>query len=129
MVVASPEFIDRHGFPKHPTELTNLPCLAHSSHATDKLWQFREQGQLLTVRVNGPMHANNNLALKQGLLASLGIGYLPRYQVKTELADGRLIELLPEFLAPATPVHAVYRHRQHLSAAMRATLDYLVARL
>lgn len=129
VVVASPEFIDRHGFPKHPTELTNLPCLAHSSHATDKLWQFREQGQLLTVRVNGPMHANNNLALKQGLLASLGIGYLPRYQVKTELADGRLIELLPEFLAPATPVHAVYRHRQHLSAAMRATLDYLVARL
>lgn len=129
VVVASPDFIDHHGAPKHPSELSQLPCLAHSSHAVDRSWQFIESGEPFAVRVKGPMHANNNLALKHGLLASLGMGYLPRYQVQAELNDGRLIELLTEYLPPATPVHAVYRHRQHLSAAMRATLDYLVARL
>ncbi|WP_417659139.1 LysR family transcriptional regulator [Pseudidiomarina sp.] len=129
VVVATPTFLAKHGTPTHPHELANLPCLSHSSHAVDRRWTFLENNQEITARIKGPMNANNNFALKQGLLASLGIAYLPRYQVTEQLANGQLVPLLEDYLPTPTPVHAVYRHRQHLSAAMRATLEFFTARL
>lgn len=129
VVVATPDFLSKHGTPRHPHELTNYPCLSHSSHMVDRRWSFVENKQEFHVRISGPMNANNNVALKHGLLASLGIAYLPRYQVTEQLASGQLVSLLDDYLPTPTPVHAVYRHRQHLSAAMRATLSYLTERL
>lgn len=129
VVVATPEFLAQHGRPKHPQELTEYPCLSHSSHMVDRRWTFSENNQEITVRIQGPMNANNNVALKHGLLASMGIAYLPRYQVTEQLVNGHLVSLLDDYLPTATPVHAVYRHRQHLSAAMRATLEFLTQRL
>lgn len=129
VVVATPEFLAKHGTPKHPQELTQYPCLSHSSHMVDRRWTFNENNQEITVRIQGPMNANNNVALKHGLLASMGIAYLPRYQVTEQLANGHLVSLLDDYLPSATPVHAVYRHRQHLSAAMRATLEFLTHQL
>lgn len=129
VVVATPHYLDKYGTPKHPSELAKLPCLSHSSHMVDRQWVFRENNQDISVRIHGRMNANNNAALKHGLLASLGIAYLPRYQVSEQLNNGQLVSLLDDFLPTPTPVHAVYRHRQHLSAAMRATLEFLTHQL
>jgi DNA-binding transcriptional LysR family regulator len=41
---------------------------------------------------------------------------------------GRLVPLLQDFIAPPVPIYAVYPSRKHLSAKVRAFVDFLVMR-
>ncbi len=128
-MVATPRYLKAHGTPEQPDDLSQHHCLLHGFHAAERQWQLHDQGHPVTVAVSGPFCANNNLALKHALLADMGIAFLPRYQVATEIAAGELTELLADFIPPATPVHLVYRSRLHMSAAMKVTMEFLRARL
>jgi DNA-binding transcriptional LysR family regulator len=48
--------------------------------------------------------------------------------VQEHLQAGRLIHLLPDWTEPKRVVHALYPHRRHLSAKVRAFIDSLVER-
>ena len=51
--------------------------------------------------------------------------WLPDYMCHTELADGRLVRVLPGWSAPPSVVHAVFPSRRGLSPAVRRFLDFL----
>ncbi|WP_043115688.1 LysR substrate-binding domain-containing protein, partial [Pseudacidovorax intermedius] len=61
--------------------------------------------------------------------AGLGIAYLPAWLVDEDLAEGRLVELLPEWRTPATTLFAVYASRQYMAPALRSFIDFLAAAL
>ncbi|HET8817416.1 MAG TPA: LysR family transcriptional regulator [Pseudidiomarina sp.] len=125
VMVATPGYLTSSKPPKQPEELREHQCLLHGFHAVERYWQVQEpDGSTVRIPVRGQLRVNNNQALKHALLADLGIAYLPRYQVEKELESGAVIPILTDFMPAETPVHAVYRHRAHLSAAMRATLEY-----
>ncbi|MEX1222201.1 MAG: LysR family transcriptional regulator [Idiomarina sp.] len=124
ILVATPAYLKAQGTPQHPSELSQHQCLTISSQ--DKQWRLRgTNNEALDVTVGGRLSVNNNLALKHALLADIGIAFTPLYQVTNELADGRLVTILDDFMPTPTLVHAVYRHRAHVSAAFKVTLDYL----
>ena len=60
------------------------------------------------------------------LLAGLGIALLPTFIVADELRAGRLEAVLADRIRSEIPIHAVYPHRKHLSAKVRAFVDHLV---
>jgi DNA-binding transcriptional LysR family regulator len=62
-------------------------------------------------------------------LKGIGIIQLPDYYVSDHLAQGELIELLPELRAPAEGIWALYPHNRHLSPKVRLLVDYLAERL
>jgi DNA-binding transcriptional LysR family regulator len=81
-----------------------------------------------TVRVDGPLLSNNgDLALIMAL-AGLGVVVLPCFLCGPQLADGRLEPVLRDWMPPPTGIHAVYPHGRHLSAKVRAFVDFLVER-
>ncbi|RUO65443.1 LysR family transcriptional regulator [Pseudidiomarina planktonica] len=124
ILVATPAYLQAQGTPKHPAELSQHQCLTISSQ--DNRWRFRNNtDEALDITVGGRLSVNNNLALKHALLADLGIAFTPLYQVTNELAEGKLVAILDEFMPKPTLVHAVYRHRGHVSAAFKVTLDFL----
>lgn len=124
ILVATPAYLKVHGTPCHPSELAQHQCLTSSSQ--DKHWRFQSaNGEGIDITVGGRLSVNNNLALKHALLSDLGIAFTPLYQVTDELAAGQVTTLLDEFMPTPTQVHAVYRHRVHVSAAFKVTLDYL----
>ncbi len=62
---------------------------------------------------------------KNAALAGLGFSMLPLMNCHQELADGRLIRLLPEWALPGGFLQAVYPHRRGMLPAVRAWLDHV----
>lgn len=61
---------------------------------------------------------------RQDLIAGFGLSLIPRLYVQAELAEGRLVELLADWKADETAIHAVYPSRQ-LAGKTRVFLDFL----
>jgi DNA-binding transcriptional LysR family regulator len=80
------------------------------------------------VRVDGPLLSNNGDLSLAAALAGLGVVVLPCFLCGSDLAAGRLEPVLCDWMPPPTGIHAVYPHGRHLSAKVRAFIDFLVER-
>jgi len=125
-VVASPAFLDRHGRPVHPGDLSCLPALVFTHIAGADAWHFRhpDEGDLV-VPVEGPIRVNNGMAAVPALVAGLGITAIPEAYVADELADGRLEEVLKDWPIRPTPVYVVTPPGKARPARVRVFLDFL----
>ena len=126
VLVASPELLRRQGRPTRLEELGRLDSLAMSAvDGRASLLLHGPGGQEYTL-VHHPRYvADDLLTLKFAVLAGTGMGWLPDYMCHDELADGRMVHLLPGWSPPQGVVHAVFPSRRGLSPAVRGFLDFL----
>ncbi|WP_315126543.1 LysR family transcriptional regulator [Comamonas antarctica] len=126
VLVASPELLRRQGRPTRLEELGRLDSLAMSAvDGRASLLLHGPAGQEYTL-VHHPRYvADDLLTLKFAVLAGTGMGWLPDYMCHDELADGRMVHLLPGWSPPQGVVHAVFPSRRGLSPAVRGFLDFL----
>lgn len=107
-LVAAPAYLKAHGIPQHPNDLTAHACLRYAYLATPNTWHFtRSSGEEATVRLEGPLGANNADALVPAALAGLGIAELPDFIHWQDVAAGRLVVVLPEWSLPEISLHLV----------------------
>lgn len=126
---ASPGYLARHGTPRTPEDLSRHACLTYEYAPVRNQWRFASpDGSERAVRVAGPIHANNGRMLVALAAQGAGIALEPDFIVAPEVADGRLVPLLDDWTPPAIPVHAAYPSRRHLSAKVRAFVDFLAER-
>ncbi len=78
------------------------------------------------MQVKGRVEVNSPAAVKLALLAGLGYGSVPYTMVQEDIAAGRLEVVLPNYEFTTAGIYAVYPHRRHLSAKIRAFVDFLV---
>jgi DNA-binding transcriptional LysR family regulator len=126
LVLASAEYLERCGEPKHPTDLASHTCVIFNRVASPLDWQFTGPGGPVTVHVGGRFQSNSGEAMREAVLAGLGIGFLPAWVFRAELVSGAVRPLLSEWQSPRTPIHAVYPSRRHLAPRTRAVIDFLV---
>lgn len=125
VVVATQDYISRHGRPEHPRDLAAHECIVYDRLLTGASWSFAMPEGPLSVPVAGPVHVNNTEAVRACVLEGLGIGYMPSWHfVDGEIDDGRLVVLLQEYEAPVQPISAVYPSRRYLPPKVRAAIDY-----
>ena len=123
---ASPAYVARHGAPDAPADLARHACLTYEYGPQRGAWRFVDRdGRETWQRVGGPVHANNGRMLAALAVEGAGIVYEPDFIVAPDLEAGRLVPLLSPFLPPDLPVHAAYPSRRHLSAKVRAFVDWL----
>ena len=127
VVVASPGRIAASGWPVRPDELAQLPCVIDSNARWRSNWGFVVDGVNHTVPVTGPVEANSPLAVKMAALEGIGYAMLPYAVAREEIISGALEVLLDEFAFDDAAIYAVYPHRRHLSAKVRAFVDHLAA--
>ena len=72
-----------------------------------------------------PVPARFGVATAMALLAGVGIANLPQVVVKDELADGRLIAVLPEWQPAEGVITAVFPSRRGLMPSVRSLIDFL----
>lgn len=72
---------------------------------------------------------NNSEALREALIAGLGICQMPTFIVGDDIAQGRLLELMPDYRLPEHAIYAVYPQRKYLPAKVSAFVDFLLAQL
>jgi DNA-binding transcriptional LysR family regulator len=101
LLVASAEYLRRHGRPTHPSELAEHACLAYLRDAAGQGWSFERgsgrKAERVVVQVQGPFKANNSEVLREAVLGGLGIGLLPDFSAAAHLGPRQLVQVLPEW--------------------------------
>lgn len=123
---AAPSYLERHGTPRTPDDLARHSCLTYEYAATRHQWRFiGADGGDKVVRIGGPLHANNGRML--GALAVEGAGIVcePDFILAPDLERGALVPILTDWTLPSIAIHAAYPSRRHLSAKVRAFVDFL----
>ncbi len=102
VLVASADYLKRHGAPSHPAQLASHQCLLYLRGAAGQSWSFERQGtrkaaETVIVNVNGPLRANNSEVLREAVLGGLGIGLLPDFSAALHEGARQLVRVLPQW--------------------------------
>ena len=125
VVCGSPEYLSEAGVPEVPADLLKFNCLVFSPRSPLGAWPFTVNAELSTVRVNGNIKANAGEALRIAAIKGCGLIQLPTYMIGRDIGAGRLRPVLESFEPPPLDIHAVYLHRQHLTAKVSTFVDFL----
>lgn len=122
IVVASPDYLKRHGEPKTPEAL--------AAHQTIQFgptnWHFLHEDREIEVIPNPRFTSNSADAALQYAEAGGGVTRVLAYQAAEGLKRRRLKILLAAYEQPALPIHIVYPTSRLLSAKVRAFVDLVV---
>lgn len=127
VVCAAPGYLAAHGKPRKLEQLRAHQCITHA-HVGRTEWRLQRDGQVVKVPVSGPLQSNEVAVTHRAALEGLGIAQLPTYFISDDLAQGRLVRLLPGYEPETLGIHAVYLSRQHQPLLLRAMLDFLAER-
>jgi DNA-binding transcriptional LysR family regulator len=129
LTVASRAYLERRGRPTHPSQLAEHDCLIYANLPTPQTWRFvNAAGEEVSVRVAGPLRANNGDALTAAALAGCGIAAHPDFIVWREVADGLLEPILTDWTTPPIALHLVAPPGAR-PARVTAVIDFVVERL
>ncbi|MEK9662168.1 MAG: LysR family transcriptional regulator [Alphaproteobacteria bacterium] len=127
VVAAAPSYWTERGKPQQPADLAGHNCLTYTYLSSGNDWRMTgPDGKEHVVAVSGNLAANNGEALLEAALDGLGIVLLPTWMCGPELQSGTLEEVLSDFTLSEPSVHAIYPPGRHLSAKVRAFVDFLV---
>ncbi len=123
---AAPDYLDRMGPLETPEDLSQHNCLLQTTGNVIDSWDFKTSDGKLFVPVSGNFRANSPRAVANMAADGLGIGRVPLYTAKPFLADGRLQLILESYETRVLGLYATYPPNRHLTARIRALIDYLV---
>jgi DNA-binding transcriptional LysR family regulator len=130
VLCASPAYLERHGEPQTPEQLSEHQGLSYANLTEQRQWSFTDSsGKEHVGRPSIRMRANNGDVLLQAALDGLGIAVMPRFICYRELASGRLRELLSSYNTEESTAYALYPSRRHLPQRVRLLIDFLAERL
>jgi DNA-binding transcriptional LysR family regulator len=126
-VVASPDYLARHGEPKTPADLTKHNLIGFNFARSVEGWPFRVDGALISIAAVGNTQVGDGEIARQLAVAGVGLARLGRFHTQAEVAAGRLVTVLEDFNAGDIEViHAVYLGQGgFVPARMRAFIDFL----
>ncbi|KAF1068329.1 MAG: HTH-type transcriptional regulator DmlR [Pseudomonas citronellolis] len=125
-LVGRPDFLERlpEGF--QPEDLGGLPSLHWGASQREYQWElFNPAQERLVIRHQPRLVTDDLLALRNGVLAGVGIAHLPHVAVREDLAAGNLVEMLPGWTPKCGIVHAIFPSRRGLLPSVRALIDFL----
>jgi DNA-binding transcriptional LysR family regulator len=129
-VVASPEYLARHGAPKTPDELENHRCFNFNFRRSRDEWPFKLNQQTQYLAVRGDMLTNNGETMRQMTINGLGISRLGMFHIAEDVKAGRLVELLADFNAGDTEdITAIFNNQRYMPQRVRVFIDFLVERI
>jgi DNA-binding transcriptional LysR family regulator len=126
---AAPSYLASAPALNDPAELKLHRCVAFSGLRTGTLWQFSQQRRRRSVRIDPVLSCNDSMATRDALLAGAGIGIQGDYMADPLVAQGRLVEVLPEWQLSSSPIQLVWLPGADRAPALRRLIDYLAAAL
>ena len=128
-VVAAPDYLARHGRPRHPADLIHHECLGYTAGGQAQGWQFIVGGQAQTFPVRSRLQANNGDVLTEAAAQGLGITMQPDFIIDDYLAAGRLEAILGDFPIAELGIYAILPSNRHVPHRVRVLMDFLGAGL
>jgi DNA-binding transcriptional LysR family regulator len=128
-VVASPDYLRRHGRPKMPADLQAHNCIRQrfASGAIHQ-WAFEKRGKSLEVMVKGSLVVSDGELSLRAALDGVGLARLPVTLVEPHIARRKLVPLLDDWTPRSVGFYLYYPSRRQAPAALQAFVDFLKAR-
>ncbi|MCF3933458.1 LysR family transcriptional regulator [Acuticoccus sp. M5D2P5] len=125
VLCASPAYVARNGAPRSLGDLSGHNSLALSTVASFNDWAVGANGAR-APRLSGNFEASSADLLYHAALAGVGIARLSTYLVGDDIAAGRLVRLVPDYIDESSDIVAVYLDRRNLAPKVRVFIDFLV---
>lgn len=127
IVVASPDYLRRHGAPRSPGDLAGHDCLRYRLPGSGRLeaWQFEVDGRPVDVEVEGRMIFSDDAFLREAACSGFGLAQKFADSVRAELADGRLVQVLDGCVHRCGAFHVYYPSRRQLPPKLRVFIEFL----
>ena len=143
VVCASPDYFKRHGIPKTPQDLKQHNCINFVYPQTRRVFEWRfqhgslhtpgnprnalpHQGEQFEMPVEGSLRFDHAESLLEAAIAGAGIVQVLNYVAGRAIAGGELQPILEDYAAPGEPISVIYPQKRHLSAKVRAFIDFMV---
>ena len=131
MLVASPDYLAKHGTPQIPADLMNHNCLLLRFPGS-RQYQWTLTGPNsddapVTLAVSGSMDSDNGEMLTRWCLDGHGISLKSNWEVGEYIRDGKLKVVLPDYQPPSHAVYTLYPENRYLPTRVRAFVDFLVS--
>lgn len=120
-VVASPEFLAKHGRPNVPTDLYRFRCLrARLPNNALFRWRFEKGGDAFQIDVQGSLTLDEPSLVRIAAQDGVGLGYIMEADVREDIAAGRLVQVLGDWTPSLPPLALYYPGRKNPPAAFTA---------
>ncbi len=130
LIVAAPSYLEAIGAPTHPKDLSNGHIIASFRYQDSALeWQFKSKTGEQNIKLASTIVANNSLALKEIVMGGAAIARMPTFLMAPEIANGKLMALLPEYECPTREIYVVYPKREYLAIKTRAFIDFIAEKI
>ncbi|MFM5586770.1 LysR family transcriptional regulator [Aeromonas rivipollensis] len=127
VLCAAPNYLKEAGQPARPEDLKSHNCLLYSLSSSPRKWFFTREAESVAVELKpASFCANNGIALTQAAVQGLGVILVPKEFVSSELADGTLVKLLPDWQPDPHALFAVYPFHKEQSPKVRLFIEFIV---
>ncbi|MEL6543229.1 MAG: substrate binding domain-containing protein, partial [Myxococcota bacterium] len=125
LLVAAPELLEHYEAVAHPRECESMPQVGFRlPSGAVRSWRFARGDETYELEPSGTLTLDDGIAVVAMVCAGLGLSYVPDYLVDREVADGRLVRVLPEWSAPAGSLYCVYHERKESIPRIRAFVEF-----
>lgn len=126
--LASPAYLEAFGTPETLDDLAHHRMVGFRSSAIGAVLPllFNTNGKVRELTLPMTLTVSGAETYYAACLRGLGLIQIPRYHAEPTLASGEIVEVLPQFKPPSTPVSVLYPRDRQLSPRVRVFIDWLV---
>ena len=123
---ASPGYLKLVSTPRKVEDLERLDVIAFSVFSAQGL-RVQKGNQTFETKRPPRLIANGSMSARDAVMADLGVAMLPLIYAAEFEAQNKLVRVLPDWIRPPAPVHAVFPSNKYLTPKVRAFVDLAVS--
>ena len=124
ILVATPQYLSRHGAPESPDDLNRFRSVVLVERGSVQPWRFGSGRDAKRVVPTGVFRTSDIEQMRMGVLEHLGIAQAPAWLFAAELREGTVVALLTAF-ERTVPILAVRPASRRLSTKVRVFIEHL----
>jgi DNA-binding transcriptional LysR family regulator len=127
LLIASRNYLERHGIPRSPADLLGHHAVLYSQPGIGSEWMFRRGTAETSVRVPSRLSFTAAEGLREAVIAGAGLSVASRWMFSRELDSGAVVPLLEEWQLSPIDLWALFPGGRRPSAKARAFVDWFAA--
>jgi DNA-binding transcriptional LysR family regulator len=125
LVMATPQYFERHGVPKTPGELMTHETVIYTPDGGGTSWTFRQGSTETSVGVAGRLKVTAAEGLREAVFAHLGLAITSEWNFAPELASGLVVPVLLDWQLPKLELRAVFPTGRKASVKTREFVSFV----
>ncbi len=125
ILCASPEYLETHGEPKQPSDISGHTCLCYAYVDEPEVWHFTRGRRRFSIPVQARVTTSASSVLATGAARGLGIAYGPAAFFRNDLDNGKVRRLLQNYDLPRVSIYSLYARSKRPSPKVEAFNAFL----